>query len=134
MRTLLHLLLGLVLLGGQLASSAHALAHARHELDRAAWLHASALQKGQPWHAEHAGGDDADRAFQCGPADWNSSLDHGKDRCAAFAAVDASIASALPASGVSSFSVATTIRFRSWGLLAAEQVPFSSRAPPLRQS
>ena len=122
MHRLLHLLLAFLVLSAQFAAQAHAFSHARHDLESAAWQHA-AEQAGHLAHAE-----DAHAAFP--DSDDNSPrLDHGKDHCAAFIAVDCSIASTHLSPDVAA-PAATTLRSRSWWLFAAERVPFSARAPP----
>jgi hypothetical protein len=124
MRRLLHLLLALTLLSAQFAAQAHAFSHARHDLDRAAWLHASELAG----HGPHENCGDAPASF-LGGDEHGPVLDHGKDRCMAFIALDCSMVLAGLSPEVAA-PAGTTVRSRSWWLFAAERVPFSSRAPP----
>ncbi len=56
-------------------------------------------------------------------------LDHGKDRCAAFSALDNS-AGAVPAAVTESIPPVAAVIERLWQFSAIERIPFSSRAPP----
>ena len=96
--------LALVLAGGQLASSRHDLSHLSHALAVA--------------ESSHRVGHDSE-----------PTLDHPRDQCVAFHAIDSAAASRVLPMAHAAKSI-TEVVARRLPLLAAEAPVYSSRAPP----
>ncbi len=126
MRKLLRILLILALVTGQSAAHAHVLSHLAHDLAAARWQDFMSL--GQHLHGH---GNPSER-LACGHDDPSGApeLDHEKDRCAAFSALD-NTAGAAPAATAAGVPPVVEFVQRLWQFFATERIPFSSRAPPV---
>lgn len=126
MHKLLRILLVLALVTGQSAAHAHALSHLAHDLASARWQ--AFMSPGQHLH----GHGNPSEELACGHDHTSGApeLDHDKDRCAAFSALDNTAGSTLAAKVAGIPPVVAFVK-RLWQFLAFERIPFSSRAPPV---
>lgn len=109
MRKLLSLVLALVLVAGQWAVQMHALSHAGHDLAVVLNGHHDNATRGKP---------------------GTPPLDHSRDRCVAFQAIDS--AAAAPAAPVLALlPPCFTLASQHIEFLPAEPAHFSARAPPV---
>ena len=108
MRNLLSLVLALLLVAGQWAGQMHALSHAGHDLAVALNGHQGYATRGKP---------------EAPP------LDHSRDRCVAFQAIDSAAAAAAPPV-LAQLPPCFTLASQHIELLPAEPAQFSARAPP----
>ena len=125
MRKLLRILLIIALVTGQSAAHAHAVSHLAHELASARWQAFMALAQ----HLHGYGSASEQVAHGHDHPSGKPELDHDKDRCAAFSALDNS-AGAAPATTGSGVPPVVPFIKRLWQFFAMERIPFSSRAPP----